>query len=206
MAAQQKMLTIGLTGPTGAGKGEVARILDVLGVPVLDADRIYHELLLPPSPCLDAIVAAFGTSVLAQDGTLLRPALRRIVFSDKSALATLNRISHRFVMEEVRARLAELEQRGARAAVLDAPQLFEAGADADCHAVIAVLAPTELRARRIMERDRIDASTAISRILAQKSDDFFRTHADTVIENTGDLEDLKKATLAAWKQLTEGRL
>ena len=64
------MLVIGLTGPTGAGKGRVAELFAAFGLHVLDADAIYHTLLIPPSPCLVALRGAFGDGILLPDGGL----------------------------------------------------------------------------------------------------------------------------------------
>lgn len=180
------MLIIGLTGPSGAGKGTVASLFASFGLPVLDADKIYHALLLPPSPCLDAIVTRFGGHILSADGTLDRRALGDTVFSDPAALEDLNRIAHRFVMDEVRKQLKLLENNNVRAAVLDAPQLFEAEADKLCSTVVSVLADTELRAARIMKRDGIPHERAMKRIKAQKSDAFFKEHSNYIIENNAD--------------------
>ncbi|MBQ9773092.1 MAG: dephospho-CoA kinase [Clostridia bacterium] len=187
------MLLIGLTGPSGAGKSAVARLFADYGLPILDADEIYHALLVPPSPCLGELTLRFGTDILNADGTLNRPALGRIVFSDPAALSDLNTISHRYVMEDVRARVEHLRRRGTRAAVLDAPQLFEAGANRICSTIVAVLADRSLRLERIMMRDGLDTDSALRRINAQKSDDYFRAHADYIIENSGNAEHLAPA-------------
>ena len=177
------MLVIGLTGPTGAGKGCVADLFAAFGLPVLNADRIYHTLLIPPSPCLDELADHFGKEVLTEAGTLNRQALAAIVFSNAEELTTLNTITHHYVMAEIRKRLEQLRKDEAIAAVIDAPQLFEAGADRDCNVIVSVLADPALRIDRIMRRDSIDADTALKRISAQKSDAFFRAHSDYVIEN-----------------------
>ena len=177
------MLVIGLTGPTGAGKGCVADLFAAFGLPVLNADRIYPPRLIPPSPCLDELADHFGKEVLTEAGTLNRQALAAIVFSNAEELTTLNTITHHYVMAEIRKRLEQLRKDEAIAAVIDAPQLFEAGADRDCNVIVSVLADPALRIDRIMRRDAIDADTAIKRISAQKSDAFFRAHSDYVIEN-----------------------
>ena len=195
------MLVIGLTGPSGAGKGEVARLLASHSSPVVDADRVYHQLLVPPSPCLDALCAHFGTQILSNEGTLDRVALGAIVFSDPNALADLNAIAHRFVMDRVRAILAEWKAAGVSAAVLDAPQLFEAGADRDCDTIVAVLADKHVRLARIMKRDGISAERAEARMKAQLSDEFFRAHAQHVIENEGELNMLAQKVRALLLQL-----
>lgn len=181
------MLVIGLTGPTGSGKGTVAQLFADFGLSVIDADEVYHNLLLPPSPCLDELTERFGTDVLHPDGTLNRRALGAIVFSDAQALADLNHITHRFVMERIRLELDRLRALNTPATVIDAPQLFEAGADRDCNVIVSVLADTALRMERIMRRDGIDSEAAKRRIEAQKSDAFFRSHSDYIIENNENL-------------------
>lgn len=184
------MFIIGLTGPSGAGKGTVSDIFAKFGLPVMDADQIYHALLLPPSPCLNAIVARFGARILTKEGTLDRAALGDAVFTDPAALEDLNHIAHTFVMQEVNRQLDQLRKRGIRAAVLDAPQLFEAGAHKICSTVVSVLADKALRAERIMRRDGIGMERAMRRIQAQKSDTFFRTNSNYIIENNGSTESL----------------
>ena len=97
------MKVLGLTGPTGAGKGTVAAVFaELYGIPSIDTDAVYHELLIPPSPCLDELVTAFGAEILRRDGTLDRPALSRIVFSDLSGekQKLLNGITHKYVLDE----------------------------------------------------------------------------------------------------------
>ena len=179
------MLVIGLTGPSGAGKGVVAEILSTLGLPVIDADQVYHELLVPPSSCLDALTAHFGVRILDGDGTLNRKALGQLVFGNSTALARLNEITHRYVMEEIHARMQRLRRANYRAVVLDAPQLFEAGAERDCNVIISVLADKRIRLERILARDGISVEAALARMEAQKSDEFFRTHSNYIIENNG---------------------
>ena len=179
------MLVIGLTGPSGAGKGVVAELFAKCGLPVVNADDIYHRLLIPPSPCLEKLVERFGEDILTPTGMLDRRALSKIVFSDPTALADLNAIAHRYVMQDVTRRLEALRIEGTRAAVFDAPQLFEAGANRACSVVVSVLADKRLRLERIMRRDGIDADAAWKRIEAQKTDEFFRAHSDYVIYNDG---------------------
>lgn len=177
------MLVIGLTGPSGAGKSSVAAIFAAHGLPVINADEVYHALLIPPSLCLDELTHRFGLDILLPNGMLDRRALGAIVFSDSEALAALNAITHHHVMSEIRRRLSDMRQANIPAAVLDAPQLFEAGAERDCHVIVSVLADPQLRLQRIMHRDGISADAAMRRMAAQKSDEFFRSRSDYVIEN-----------------------
>ena len=182
------MLVIGLTGPTGAGKGAVATIFEGYGIPVINADRVYHELITPPSSCLQELVEIFGKDILLPDGSLNRRALASIVFSNPAARETLNTVTHRYVMEEIKTRMERLRREGVPVAALDAPQLFEAGAHKACGAVVSVLAERQTRLERIVARDSITPEAAMRRILAQKSDEFFKTHSDYIIENNGNIE------------------
>ncbi|MBO5931071.1 MAG: dephospho-CoA kinase [Clostridia bacterium] len=182
------MLVIGLTGPTGAGKGAVATIFEGYGIPVINADRVYHELITPPSSCLQELVEIFGKEILLPDGSLNRRALASIVFSNPAAREKLNTVTHRYVMEEIRTRMERLRREEVPVAALDAPQLFEAGAHKACGAVVSVLAERQTRLERIVARDNITPEAAMRRILAQKSDEFFKTHSDYIIENNGNIE------------------
>lgn len=190
------MLVIGLTGPTGAGKGTVAKAFAAFGVQIIDADAVYHALLVPPSPCLDELTARFGSGILNSDKTLNRQALGAIVFSDSTALADLNSITHRYVMAEIRSELDRLRKKKVKTALLDAPQLFEAGADRDCDVVVSVLADEERRLTRIMKRDGISPEAAKKRMAAQLPDDFFRRNASYIIENNQSPEQLTETVQA----------
>ena len=183
------MLVFGLTGPSGAGKGEVSDLFASFCIPVLDADKIYHQLLIPPSPCLTELSRHFGPEILNVDGGLNRRALSAIVFSDKHELEKLNRITHAYVMGTIRRWLEYYRNDGIGAVVLDAPQLFEAGAEKECNIVISVLSSRENSIRRIIARDGLTREEAEKRLNAQKSDAFFRANSDYVIENDGTLDD-----------------
>ena len=176
---------IGLTGPSGSGKSTIATHFADLGIPVIDADRVYHELLVPPSACLDAIAAAFSTAVLTTDGHLNRPALAALVFEDSDAgrerLSQLNRITHRFVIERTNELLAQYREQHLAAAVIDAPLLIEANMHRMCDLTVCVLADRQTRLTRLMARDHKDEAAILARIEAQPSDDFYLSNTDMVI-------------------------
>ena len=187
------MLKIGLTGPSGAGKGMVSSLFAPYGIPAIDTDKVYHDLLIPPSPCLDELVARFGVSILSPDGTLSRPALSAIVFAKghEQDLLDLNAITHKYVLDVTRGICAQLEAAGCPAVLIDAPLLFESGFDSECHATIAVLAPMDVRLCRIMQRDALPMASAKARLAAQKVDDFYTSRATYVIQNSGTPEDIR---------------
>ena len=198
------MLTVGLTGPSGAGKGAVASLFANYGVPSIDTDAVYHQLLLPPSACLNELSARFGQMILTPEGTLDRKALAAVVFAPghEADLADLNRISHRHVLDEVRRLLAAYEAEGVTAVLVDAPQLFESGFDSECNRILSVLAPREVRLERIMARDGLDEARATARLNAARPDDFFRENSDAVIANRGTVEDMDaevRRLLSLWE-------
>ena len=191
-----KTLVIGITGPSGAGKGLLSECCARRGVPVIDADRVYHSLLKPPSPCLDELTERFGADILTPQGTLDRAVLAARVFSNSDTAAKdredLNRISHRFVSEHIEAWLTDRKKAGTPAVVIDAPLLIEAGLDQKCDTVIAVLAGSDTRLARLLSRDQTSRQRLQSRMDAQPDDDFYKQYADVVIQNDGVLSLLQE--------------
>ncbi len=172
---------IGITGPTGAGKTTALNVLRDLGAEVLDADAVYHRLLEESLPLRQSLAAAFGSDILDGEGKVDRKKLSAAVYPDR--LEELNALTHPAVVEEI-FRLADRARADGRIAVaIDAIALVESGLAARCDVVVAVLAPLEVRIKRIMARDGIDEPYARRRALAQKDETFFRSHADYVLEN-----------------------
>ena len=91
------MLIIGITGPSGSGKGAASSYLYSKGAKVIDADAVYHSLITPPSPCIDELVSVFGKGILLDDGGIDRKSLSKLVFGDenKEKLSLLNKITHK---------------------------------------------------------------------------------------------------------------
>lgn len=188
---------IGLTGPSGAGKGTVAELFAARGIPSVDTDAVYHDLLVPPSPCLDALCDAFGTSILAPDGTLDRAALSSLVFAPtadgKANLKKLNEISHAFILARCEEILRDYAAHGVRAALLDAPLLIEAGLCPVCDRVVVVLADRSTRVRRLMLRDGKSRTEISARLDAQPKNAFYTAKADDILYNNGKIDELVAA-------------
>ena len=191
------MVTIGLTGPSGAGKGAVSTIMNRYGIRVIDADKVYHDIISAPSQCLDELALNFGSGILAPNGSLDRSALSAVVFADngKDKLELLNSITHKYVVDDIRSRIYCTCSVMPTACVIDAPLLIEAGLVRDCLFTIAVLADKEIRASRIALRDKISEQRAMARINAQKPDEFYIENCDYVIYNNGDIAQLNAAVL-----------
>lgn len=186
------MKILGLTGPSGSGKTLFSRFLGSRGYPCINADELYHSMLVPPSALLDSIKAEFGDSFFDENGELDRKALGRLVFSSKESLERLNATVLPAVIEKIRAIAKYYEQNGAKILIIDAPTLFEAGYDKSCDMTVSILAPASLRIERISERDEISTSDALLRTQAQKDDSFYYERSDRVIVNDADEEALKK--------------
>ena len=186
------MFVIGITGPSGAGKGAVSGFLISKNVNVIDADVVYHEVISPPSDCLDELVSHFGRQILDGSGALDRVELAKLVFGEENRerLGLLNKVTHKYVVERIRVLLKELALAGAKACAIDAPLLIEAGLADDCDLTIAVLSNKQTRAERIARRDRIDMSSAMARINSQKPDEYYVQGSDKVLFNNGDLDEL----------------
>lgn len=194
-----ELFVLGLTGPTGSGKSRVAGRLAAEGIPVVDADRLARQVTEPGSPTLTALAKAFSPDILRQDGTLDRRKLAALAFASPEATARLDAVTHPAILALGRRQLAELAAAGHRAAVLDAPLLYESGADALCGRVAVVLAPREERRRRILARDGLTPQEADRRMAAQPEDAFYTGRGAYLIDNSGTLEELdtRAAALAA---------
>ena len=95
------MLLIGLTGGIGSGKTTVCNCFSALNTPIIDADLIAREVVMPGTPGLTQIIDRFGQHILAQDGTLDRGKLREQIFSDTSSRRELEAILHPLIRQQV---------------------------------------------------------------------------------------------------------
>ena len=185
------MKVIGLTGSSGSGKSTVSALLREHGFYIIDCDRIAREVLRPDTDCLRRIFGIFGPAVRNGDGSLNRRALAGIVFADPEKLRQLDEIMYPQITADILDILKECRKRGEAFAVLDAPTLFESGADALCDCVVSVLSDDALRIKRIMERDRLTPEEAQKRLSSQQPNAFYEGKSDFVMKNSGSLETLR---------------
>ena len=199
------MLTIGLTGQSGAGKGEFSRVFSLYdGVRIIDTDKTAREVVEKGKPCLAELCEYFGEEILTPDGELDRRKLASIAFSDKEKHQKLNQITHFHIMKEIKAWLSDAEKEGAKIAIIDAPLLFESSADSLCDITLGIIAPYRTRLKRIIKRDGIDKKSARLRLDAQPKDKFFKEKCTYIIANGGNLNSLmKKAKCFIEKILSE---
>jgi dephospho-CoA kinase len=180
-------LRVGLTGGIGSGKSAVAADFAKRGATIIDADVLARVAVAPGSDGLAEIGANWPQAIRA-DGALDREALARIVFDDEAARARLNAITH----PRVRERAAAMERDAPDGIVVHViPLLFEGDFWRSCDKTVLVIAPPEVRIARVIGRDSTERAAVEQRIAAQIDPAIARTRADYVIENDGDLEDLR---------------
>lgn len=183
------MKIIGLTGGIGSGKTTVSDYLISRGYPVLDADRIAREIVLPGSEMLIRLAAVFGEEIIREDGSLDRRKLGDIVFSDPEKKKTLDSLMHTEILELIHERIYRFRE-SAEVIFIDAPLLFETGLDKSVNEIWVVDVDNETRIKRIMERDGLKRDEILKRISTQMTREEKNRRADVILDNTGDQEAL----------------
>lgn len=182
------MKTIGITGGVGAGKSAVLRYMEQkLGACVLEADKIGHLVMEPEKACYDKIIELFGKDIIKSDKTIDRKRVSDVVFSNGEMLAKLNGIIHPAVKEYICGRLNEERKNGRQLAVVEAALLLEDHYEVFCDEIWYIHTDKEIRIERLMASRGYSREKAESIIRSQASEEYFRAHADYVIENNGDL-------------------
>ncbi len=201
------MLLVGLTGGIGAGKSTVSALLAEYGAVIVDADQIARDLQAPGSPVLDRMAERFGAHIIGDDGALDRAAVAAIVFGDsdeaKQALADLNGIVHPAMQHEIQRQIAA-EAETDHVVVLDFPLLGENPRN-DVAATIVVDVPVDVAVARLVESRDMDEADARKRIASQIGRDERLAQATHVVDNSGDLDDLRAEVGDLWAALVELR-
>lgn len=175
------MITLGLTGKTGAGKTTVASYLKEKGCYIIDGDVIARQITEKGSEVLPVLQKAFGEDIIDENGELIRATLAKRAFSSKESTALLNSITHPVIKQRCTDEMAKAESLGYKTALIDAAALLDSDCRDLCHKIIVVTAPEEVRLERILQRDGITKDQAMTRINAQKSDEYYFSHADIII-------------------------
>lgn len=186
---------IGLTGGIASGKSSCTAYLIREGYRVLDGDKLAHRLMAPGQEAFQALVEAFGPGILDDEGLLDRGKLGDLVFQNPQALAKLNALTHPLIYRELEREAVLAEEEGVKDGLLffDLPLLFETWDRAKALAfdsIWLVLAPEDVRIRRMGERDGLTSEEARARIRAQMGDDQKIPRSDQIIYNEGGLKAL----------------
>ena len=199
------MLLIGLTGGIASGKSVVATRLRELGAVHVDADQLAREVVEPGTPGLAAIAETFGPGVIADDGSLNRPALGAIIFSDPSKRLALNAITHPAVWALAKARFVDATAHDPNAIIVyDVPLLVEAATDRPItfDLVVVVDASTATRLERLVSLRGLSREEASHRLNSQASDAERLAIADVVIDANGTLDETYAQVDMLWAKLS----
>ncbi len=144
---------VGLTGGIGSGKSAVADAFAALGIEVTDTDRLAHAITAAGTPGLDAIVAAFGATLLRSDGTLDRAALRGLAFGDPASRLRLESILHPLI---AKAATDEIARWKSPYGIVVVPLLLERGGmRSRVQRILVVDCPEDEQVRRVQRRSAL---------------------------------------------------
>jgi len=183
-----RILKVGLTGGIACGKSTVCELFNELGVPVIDADQIAHELVQPNQPALNIIIEKLGNKYLNEEGQLDRKLLRNTIFNDDPIKKQLETILHPLVYEEIENKITLFN---APYCIVCIPLLIETNALDKIDRVLVVDLPKELQLDRASKRDKVEKSE-INKIMETQVDRETRLEvADEIIKNDEDIDKLK---------------
>ncbi len=173
------MLRVGLTGGIGSGKSTVAKIFEVLGIPVYYADDASKKLMNDDEELKEKIRVHFGKDAYT-NGLLNRAYLSSIVFNNPEKLALLNSIVHPATIKDA----AEwMQKQTTPYTIKEAALIFESGSQENLDKVIGVFAPAAVRINRVMQRDNVTREEVISRMNKQINEEIKMRLCDYVVSN-----------------------
>lgn len=187
-------IVVGLTGQTGAGKSTVAGFMKELSCAVINADEVARQATAVGSECLKRLAEQFGCDIINNDGSCNRKLLAERAFSSRENTDILNSLTHPWILEHTKEIILCRKADGYDIIIFDAPQLFESGGEKLCSYVIAVIAPSETRMKRIMQRDMISENEALLRMNAQCSEEYYTSRADFIIDGSDCVEQVRIQT------------
>lgn len=197
---KNKIAIIGLTGQSGAGKSTASEIFRSLNIPVIDCDGISRKVSEFPE-FLEDVEAAFPG--YTDENGLKRREFGNLVFNDREKLRRYGEIIFPLIKKEIFKEIDTLEKSGEKLVILDAPTLFESGMSGVCEYIVSVIAPLDLKIKRILERDGIPVEFAQSRLSSQYSEKFFYDRSDAVLVNDGGVEEFTEKVTNLAKTLRE---
>ena len=183
---------VGVTGGIGSGKSAATAEFEKLGITVVDADVVARQVVMPGTPCLQAIAEHFGNQLLTEGGELNRKALRQRVFSNPREKEWLNELLHPAIRQEL---ISQLELADSPYVILSAPLLLENGLEKYCQRVLVIDVPESLQISRTIQRDDSPKKEVEAIMKAQLSRSERLKKANDVLNNDGSLEQLEQQVL-----------
>jgi len=175
------MLKVGLTGGIGCGKSTVSNLFYELGIPIIDADEISHQLVRPNQPALEHIKNTFGAEIILENGELNRVILKAKIFSNCTEKQRLEAILHPLVFQEISNKLALLST---HYCILSIPLLFETHAESMVDRILVVDCDTKTQIERVQQRDNLSIEQIQTIMASQVSAEFRRANTHDVLNNT----------------------
>jgi dephospho-CoA kinase len=185
-------LRIGLTGGIASGKSMVADFFSALGAPVIDTDVIARQVVEPGAVALAEIRESFGDTIIKDDGSLDRQAMRKIVFADPDKRRRLEAILHPRIREATMLQVAGVTE---PYMLIVVPLLVESPMLGLMDRVLVVDCSEATQLERLLARDSENEATARSIIAAQASREERLAKADDVVINDGDPDKAHKQVL-----------
>ena len=201
-----RSLLVGVTGGIATGKSVVAAMLEELGVTMIEFDLLARRVVEPDKAAWRDIVAFFGEQVLKEDRTLDRKKIAEIVFADCETRKKLESFTHPRIREKFVDEVRAIRQKDPDAIIQAViPLLIESNLQSIFDHVVVVYAPVEVQMTRLTERDGLSREATEARLRAQIPIDDKAGHADTVIDNSGSLENTRRQVEELWQRLCELR-
>lgn len=202
--ADQDSQIIGITGGIATGKSTVADYLQTTqSVPILDADQLARDAVVPGSPILASLFAHFGSQICQADGSLNRAALAELIFSNPQERAWLEAQIHPYVRQCLIEQAEKLAQEPIIVMVI--PLLFEAQMTDLVDQIWVVTCSPDQQLQRLQQRNHLSLAQAQARIASQMSLTEKVALADVVLSNAGSLENLQDQIEQAWGQNFKNR-
>lgn len=193
---------IGLTGGIATGKSTVARFFTERGIPVIDADQLARDAVMPGTPALMKIASLFGREILTHDGLLDRKLLGTIIFSDPEKRRQLEGILHPEIRKRAEEHIAQAAADGHKRLIYMAPLLIEAGATDRVDDIWVVTVRPGVQLERLMRRDGISREQAQQLVDSQMPLSEKERYGSVVIDNSGSEAETRTTLESAWANET----
>ncbi len=191
-------LRIGLTGGIGCGKTTVCNLFEQLGIKIIDADVIAHEIVEPNKPAYNKILETFSASKILTENRLIdRQKLRAIVFKDKNKLEQLEKITHPRIIKTMR---DQVKQSTSDYCILCVPLLFEKKLEDEVDRVLVVDIASDIQKQRVVARDGNNINQIEAIMKHQLTREKRLALADDIIINDGSVSDLMPQVTALHDQ------
>ncbi|OIP74482.1 dephospho-CoA kinase [Candidatus Infernicultor aquiphilus] len=197
-------LIIGLTGGIVSGKSTVARMFKDLGAKIVDADKLGHQVILPPGAAWKRIIKIFGKDILQKDQTINREKLGKIVFANQNLLKKLNKITHPEIIKLIKKEISLAKNNSKeekKILIIDAALIYETKIDRLMDKIIVVYLDEEKQLKRLKKRNNLAEKEALQKIKSQIPLKEKIERADYVIDNDDTLDKTRKQVEKIWEEL-----